>query len=156
MQVSQILDSKGDRVVTVAPDATIREVAERLRQERIGATLVRDHSGSLVGIVSERDIVSGMATDGAEILDKTAADLMNRSVITCGPESSTEELMEKMLSEKIRHLPVYEDDRLVGIVSIGDVVKSALADLKWREEILQRHVVTAVAWSTDDETDEDS
>ena len=155
MQVSQILDSKGDRLITVAPDATIREVAERLRQERIGATLIRDHDGTLLGILSERDIVAGMANEGAEVLNKSAADLMNRSVITCQPESSTEELMEKMLSEKIRHLPVCENDQLVGIVSIGDIVKSALAELKWREEVLQQQVVTAVAWSTDDESDEE-
>ena len=155
MQVSQILKSKGDRVFTVEPNVTIRDVASMLRQERIGALLVRERDGALLGIISERDIVTSIGKEGSEDLNKSSADLMNRSVITCGPESSTEELMEQMLSEQIRHLPVYEDTRLVGLVSIGDVVKSALAELKWREQTLRQHVVTAMGWSTDDDTDDE-
>lgn len=154
MQVSQILESKGDRVITIAPNTQVREIANMLRKENIGAALVSDPDGTMLGIVSERDIVHSIAEEGPETLNKSAADLMIRSVITCRPESSTVELMEQMLSEHIRHLPVYENTELVGIVSIGDVVKSALEELQLREAILQKHVITAAGWSTDDEADD--
>lgn len=151
MQVSDILKSKGDRVVTIGPEATIPDVANTLRREGIGAALVRDESGKLLGIVSERDIVHSIAEQGHETLSKSAADLMSRSLITCRPENSAEDLMEQMLSERIRHLPVYDDGALVGIISIGDVVGGALSELKWREKALQQHVVKAVGWSTDED-----
>jgi CBS domain-containing protein len=151
MQVSDILKSKGDRVVAVEPGVTVPEVAATLRRERIGAALVRDRDGALLGIVSERDIVRSIAEEGPESLNKSAADLMSRSLVTCGPENSTADLIEKMLAEQIRHLPVYDDGELVGIISISDVVKSALSELKWREKALQQQVVTAVGWSTDED-----
>ncbi|MDH3427924.1 MAG: CBS domain-containing protein [Rhodospirillales bacterium] len=151
MQVSEILQSKGERVVAIEPNAKVRDVASTLRRERIGAALVRDRDGALLGIVSERDIVRSIAEEGSEALSKSAADLMSRSVVTCRPESSTEELMEQMLAERIRHLPVYEDDELVGIISIVDVVKGVLTEMKWREKVLQQQVVTAVGWSTDED-----
>ena len=151
MQVSEILRSKGDRVVAIEPDAKVVDVAGTLRHEGIGAALVRDPDGALLGIVSERDIVRGLAEEGAATLDKRAADLMSRSVVTCQPESSTEELMEQMLAHQIRHLPVCENGELVGIVSVGDVVRGALSELKWREKVLQQQLVTAVGWSTDED-----
>ena len=151
MQVSEILQSKGDRVVAVEPQIKVRDIAGTLRKEGIGAALVKDRDGTMLGIVSERDIVSSIAEEGLESLNRSAADLMSRSVVTCRPDSSTEELMEQMLAERIRHLPVYEDDRLVGIVSIVDVVKGALSELKWREKVLRQQLVTAAGWSTDDD-----
>ena len=151
MQVSEILQSKGDRVVAVEPEIKVRDIAGTLRKEGIGAALVKDRDGTMLGIVSERDIVSSIAEEGLESLNRSAADLMSRSVVTCRPDSSTEELMEQMLAERIRHLPVYEDDRLVGIVSIVDVVKGALSELKWREKVLRQQLVTAAGWSTDDD-----
>ena len=151
MQVSDILQTKDDRLVAVEPDAKVRNIAETLKQERIGAVLVRDQEGALLGIVSERDIVRSIAELGPETLNKSAADLMTRSVVTTRPESGTEELMEQMLAERIRHLPVYEDGSLVGIISINDVLKSVLTELQWREKILRQQVVTAVGWSTDED-----
>ncbi len=151
MQVSEILQSKGDRVVAVEPQIKVRDIAGTLRKEGIGAALVKDRDGTMLGIVSERDIVSSIAEEGLESLNRSAADLMSRSVVTCRPDSSTEELMEQMLAERIRHLPVYEDDRLVGIISIVDVVKGALSELKWREKVLRQQLVTAAGWSTDDD-----
>jgi CBS domain-containing protein len=151
MQVSDILESKGDRVVAIEPDVKLGDVAGTLRREHIGAALVRDQAGAMVGIISERDIVRCIAEDGPEALDRSAADLMSRSVITCRPDSGLEELMEQMLSEQIRHFPVYQDDELVGIISIGDVVKGVLSELRWREQVLQQQVVTAVGWSTDED-----
>ena len=151
MQVSEILQSKGDRVVAIEPDASVGNVAGTLKQEGIGAVLVQGGDGKMLGIVSERDIVRSIAEDGPDALTKSAADLMSRSVVTCKPDSSTEELMEQMLAERIRHLPVYEDGDLVGIVSIVDVIKGALSELKWRETVLREQVVTAVGRSTDDD-----
>ncbi|MDJ0611668.1 MAG: CBS domain-containing protein [Kiloniellales bacterium] len=151
MQVSDILESKGDRVVAMHPEASVCDVAGTLKQEGIGAVLVRGRDGKMLGIVSERDIVREVAEEGAGALSKSAADLMSRSVVTCRPDSSTQELMEKMLAERIRHLPVYEGDELVGIVSIVDVVKGVLGDLKWRQEMLQKQVVKAVGWSTEED-----
>ena len=151
MQVSDILKSKGDRVVAVEPGTTVPEIAATLRQEGIGAVLVRDGDGAPLGIVSERDIVGCIAKEGAESLSKHAADLMSRSLVTCGPEDGTADLIEKMLAERIRHLPVYDDGELVGIISISDVVRAVLSELKWREEVLERQVVTAVGWSTEED-----
>ncbi|MDJ0894073.1 MAG: CBS domain-containing protein [Alphaproteobacteria bacterium] len=151
MQVSDILQSKGDRVVAVEPDARIRNVAETLKQERIGAALVRNRDGKLLGIVSERDIVRSIADEGTETLNRSAADLMTSSVVTTRPDCSAEDLMEQMLSEKIRHLPVYDNGSLVGIISVNDVLKSVLSELKWREKVLRQQVVTAVGWSTDED-----
>jgi len=151
MQVSDILRSKGDHVVAVEPGAKVRDVASTLNQKHIGAALVRDPDGAMVGIVSERDIVRSIAEDGPEALNKSASDLMSRSVVTCRPENSTEELMAQMLAEQIRHLPVCEGDKLVGIISISDVVKGALSELKWRETVLQQQVVTAAGWSADED-----
>ena len=151
MQVSDILESKGDRVVAMHPEASVCDVAGTLKQEGIGAVLVRGRDGKMLGIVSERDIVREVAEEGAGALSKSAADLMSRSVVTCRPDSSTQELMEQMLAERIRHLPVYEGDELVGIVSIVDVVKGVLGDLKWRQELLQKQVVKAVGWSTEED-----
>jgi len=150
MQVSEILQSKGGRVVAIEPDASVGKVAGTLKQEGIGAALVRGGDGKMLGIISERDIVRSIADDGPEALNRSAADLMSRSVVTCKPDSSTEDLMETMLAERIRHLPVYEDDELVGIVSVVDVLKGVLSDSKWREKVLRQQVVTAVGWSTDE------
>jgi CBS domain-containing protein len=155
MQVSEILQSKGDRIIDVQPAAKVLDVAETLRHEGVGAALVRDRDGALLGIISERDIVRRLAEDGEVTLGRSAADLMSTTVVTCQPANRIEEVMEQMLSEQIRHLPVCEDGRLVGIVSIGDVVKCALEDLRWREEVLCKHVVTAAGWSTDEDPEDD-
>lgn len=151
MQVLEILQTKGDRLIAVRPDTTVRDTANTLGRERIGVALVRDEVGALVGIISERDIVRSIAEHGQAALDMRVADLMSRSVVTCTPQHSTEELMEKMLAEHIRHLPVMQDDALVGVVSANDVMKSALSELKWREKVLQEQVVAAAGWSTDED-----
>lgn len=151
MHVLDILKTKGDRLITVRPDATVRDTADTLGRERIGVALIREQDGALSGIISERDIVRGIADHGPAALDMRVADLMTRSIVTCTPENSTEELVEKMLAEQIRHLPVMQDDALVGVVSVNDVMKSVLAELKQREKVLQEQVITAAGWSTDED-----
>ncbi|MDJ0936393.1 MAG: CBS domain-containing protein [Kiloniellales bacterium] len=151
MQVSEILAAKGDRVISIASVASVGDVASTLRREGIGAAVVKSEGKDMAGIISERDIVASLADHGPAALEMHAADLMNRSVITCTPESSTQEIMEQMLMGQIRHLPVVKGDALVGMISVGDVVKAVLSELKWMTKVLQDQVVTAAAWSTDED-----
>ena len=151
MRVSDLLEAKGDRVVSVGPSARISEVASVLRREDIGAVLVREEDGEVVGIVSERDIVDGLAKSGPSVLDQSAAELMTRSLVVCQPSSGTEEIMEQILTSRIRHLPVMQDGVLVGIISVADVVRAVLSELRWKTKVLQDHVATAVGWSTDED-----
>ena len=151
MQVSEILAAKGDRVISIGSAATVGEVAMTLQREGIGAAVVKGNGKDLAGIISERDIVACLAKHGPAALDMHAADLMNRTVITCTPESTTEDLMEKMLMGQIRHLPVVNGDAVIGMISIGDVVRAGLSELKWMTKVLQDQVATAAAWATDED-----
>ena len=151
MQVSEILAAKGNRVISIASAASVCEVASTLRREGIGAAVVKSDGKEMAGIISERDIVASVAEHGPAALEMHAADLMNRTVITCTPESSTQEIMEQMLMGQIRHLPVVQGEALVGMISVGDVVKAVLSELKWMTKVLQDQVVTAAAWSTDED-----
>ncbi len=151
MQVSEILAAKGNRVISIASAASVCEVASTLRREGIGAAVVKSDGKEMAGIISERDIVASVAEHGPAALEMHAADLMNRSVITCTPESSTQEIMEQMLMGQIRHLPVVQGEALVGMISVGDVVKAVLSELKWMTKVLQDQVATAAAWSTDED-----
>jgi len=151
MQVADIIKTKGDRVVAIAPDRTVGEAASTLGRERIGAAVVQDKNGAVLGIISERDIVRAIAEYGAAALEMSVSDLMSRSVVTCTRASSTEDLLEQMIASQIRHLPVIEDSALVGIVSVSDVVKGVLSQLKWQNKALQEQVVTAATWSTDED-----
>ncbi|HAJ46727.1 MAG TPA: inosine-5-monophosphate dehydrogenase, partial [Alphaproteobacteria bacterium] len=122
MTVAKILRSKGSYVETVRPETSLQEVAERLAKRRIGALLVTDSNGKVLGIVSERDIVFALASAGGMALQRRADDVMTRGVVTCISTDKAEDLMETMTQGRFRHLPVVEDGRLLGIVSIGDVV----------------------------------
>jgi len=151
MQVSDILEKKGDRVVSIDQTATISAVAERLSQERVGALVVKANGGELTGIISERDIVRGLAKHGPAAMDLPVSELMSQSLITCTPKSSTEDIMAQMLEKQIRHLPVIRDNALVGIISIGDVVKAVLSEFRWMTKVLQDQVVAAAGRSADEE-----
>lgn len=150
MQVSDILKSKGRRIVSVDAKASVTDITAVLKAEGIGAVVVLGGEDDLLGIVSERDIVGAIAQQGEGALRLTAADLMSRSVVTCTPESSTTEIMEQMLEHQIRHLPVSSDGSLVGIISIGDVVRSVHGEMKWMTQVLHDQVVTSAGWATDE------
>ncbi len=139
MKVADILAHKGNRVVTIKSDASVRTAVKRLALERIGALVVSDDGEHVDGIVSERDIVLALAEEGAEILDpsRRVEELMTRSVRVCTPEDSVAHLMKVMTLHRIRHLPVVADGRLVGIVSIGDVVKNRLEELEMETSVLR-------------------
>ncbi len=140
IRISQILKSKGDRVVTIAPDTTLAEVVDVLKRERIGAVVVTEEKGGLVGIISERDVAHGLAEHGADLLAKRVAELMTSPVVTCTPGSSVEEVMKEMTVGRFRHLPVVKDDMLLGIISIGDVVKNRLEELETETAMLQEYI----------------
>lgn len=151
MQVADILNDKGGRVVTTQPQAPVASVSQTMQDEHIGAILVKDRSDAIVGIISERDIVRSIAEKGPSALDLTVSELMTSPVISCTTGTDIEELMESMIDSRIRHLPVVDDGALVGIVSIGDVVKSVVAELKWVKNALKGQVIQSAAWSTDED-----
>ena len=126
MKVASILKSKGGRVVTMRPDSSITSVIQRMKLERIGAIVISADGEKIDGIVSERDIVYGLAEQHGDLLALKAADVMTRDVITCAPEDQIRQVMARMTHSRIRHVPVLDGGRLRGIVSIGDVVKNRL------------------------------
>src|SRR6266700_2909687 len=126
MTIAAILKHKGHAVIIIEPTATVPEVATKLTDHRIGAVLVMDRAEQLLGIVSERDIVRSLAINGPRTLEMTAGQLMTRAVHLAHPEMTVEEAMRKMTLGRIRHLPVMHDGTVVGMVSIGDVVKSRI------------------------------
>lgn len=138
--IARILDRKGHDVATATPRQTVTEVVAALRERDIGALVVVDDDGRVVGIVSERDVVRRIAQVGGDVLDLHVEDVMTSPVHTCAPSSTTDELMEEMTERRIRHLPVCEDDRLVGIVSIGDVVKERFEELRHQNRQLEDYV----------------
>ena len=141
MYVRDILSTKGNRCTTIKPDAKIAATSILLAQQRIGAAVVTDAADNIVGIISERDIVRGLASHGGAVADLSVADLMTRDVRTCAPSDTIADIMVVMTAHRIRHLPVLEDGRLAGIVSIGDVVKYRLDEAKLEVESLRDYVL---------------
>ena len=140
MQVKLILKNKGAEVATIRPDALISEVVDRLRSKRIGVLVVSRASRDIAGIVSERDIVAGLAEQGAGLLDQPVESIMTRQVRTCSPDDTVTFVMEMMTDRRIRHIPVLRDGVLAGIVSIGDAVKSRLQELEYEATHLREYI----------------
>jgi CBS domain-containing protein len=122
MTVSTILADKGREVVTIEPGATLADAVQLLAEKRIGAALILGADRRLVGVISERDIVQALAARGAAVLDEPVSQTMTRMVETCNESETIGNIMERMTAGKFRHVPVVDQGRLVGIVSIGDVV----------------------------------
>lgn len=137
MTVDDLLAAKGREVVTVPPDAGIRLVLNRLRSHRIGALVVSEDGVHLDGIISERDIVNALAERGVTLLDLRARDVMTRSVRTCSKTDSVKRVMAEMTQHRNRHLPVVSAGRIVGLVSIGDVVKNRLEEIELETGVLR-------------------
>ena len=143
MTIAAILRHKGNEVAQVAPTATIADVARRLAEKRIGAILVMDSADQLLGIVSERDIVSALAEHGVRTLEMTAAQLMTRNLHTAHLQTTVAQAMAQMTNRRIRHLPVLDHGRLVGIVSIGDIVKARMDQQEQENDSLKAYVAGA-------------
>jgi CBS domain-containing protein len=122
MFVSDILSQKGGLVFSVTPGTTVTEIAKQLSVRRIGSVLILNDQSSVVGIVSERDLVRALATHGAKAMELEARQVMTRDVVTCHPDDSIDEVMQTMTSGRFRHIPVVHHGELLGLVSIGDVV----------------------------------
>ena len=141
MSIQSILDHKGSKVVTIAPDTRVGAAAHRLRLEQIGAIIVVTSDGRIEGILSERDIVHGLTEHGAAVTDLPVSALMSRNVHTCRPTAEIRDVMRLMTLHRIRHVPVVENGVLRGIVSIGDVVKSRLEDMELETNVLRDYAV---------------
>ena len=140
MSVATILNEKGTEVATAPAETTLAEIARQLHQRRIGAVVITGPGGTIEGIVSERDIVSGIAKAGPEVLGRPVGEVMTRDVHTCDPGDSIYEIMNVMTEHRIRHLPVVVDGELQGIVSIGDVVKQRIAEVEFEASEMKRYI----------------
>jgi CBS domain-containing protein len=143
MTVNDILSQKGNQVLTIEPAATLATAVQTLAQRRIGALVVTGADHRIVGIISERDIVRVLGEKGTAVLGAPVAEVMTRKVVTCGRNETIAEIMERMTGGKFRHVPVIEHGRLVGIVSIGDVVKARLSELEYEQDALREYIRTA-------------
>ena len=143
MFVNAILSTKGCDVVTIEPTSTLRAAAKLLAERNIGALVVTGADRRVIGIVSERDIVHGLATHGAAALELPLTDVMTRRVSTCSPSDTICSVMERMTEGKFRHLPVLDQGRLAGIVSIGDVVKHRLQQMETEQSAIIDYIQTA-------------
>ena len=140
MSVASILKHKGHEIASVAPTARVPEIVQTLADKRIGAVLVRDAAGQLMGIVSDRDIVRCLARDGAAAMDMTAAQLMTSNLHTVTLAASVADAMTRMTESRVRHLPVLDDGELVGLISIGDVVLARLEEQAGEVDSLKAYV----------------
>jgi CBS domain-containing protein len=143
MTVARILAEKGREVVTTQPHRTLKEVVELLAAKGVGAVVVSDASMSVLGILSERDVVRVIAQNGAAALDNQVSRYMTPKVITVTRDDTVDHLMQTMTQGRFRHLPVVEDGRLIGIVSIGDVVKRHVDALDTERQALKEYIATA-------------
>ena len=142
MTVRAILDTKGHQVESIQPGAKLSAAVKILGERRIGAVLVTN-LGRIEGILSERDIVRVLAERGAAVLDETVSNVMTRKVVSCRQSDTVGAIMEMMTLGKFRHLPVVEDGKVVGLISIGDVVKWRVQEYEREQEALREYIKTA-------------
>jgi CBS domain-containing protein len=143
MTVRAMLSRKGSDVVTIAPTATLSEAVKLLATRRIGAVVVTGADHRVAGILSERDIVRVLAERGPSVLDENVAAVMTRKVMTCTSADTIALVMERMTAGKFRHLPVVEQGKLAGVISIGDVVKSRVEEIEGETNALREYIATA-------------
>ena len=147
MNVKTILAAKkrnlGGDIICIEPTADLASAAKLLSKHRIGAVLIRGPGGRLAGILSERDIVRALSENGAEALARPVGQVMTREVATCGEDDSVASIMERMTAGKFRHLPVVNAGELVGLISIGDVVKQRVEEIEGESEAMRDYIRTA-------------
>jgi CBS domain-containing protein len=142
MNVNAILKLKGRAVSTARPDASLLDIVQKLGAKKIGAIVVVGDNGNVAGIISERDVIRAVAEHGTAALSLNVSEFMTRSVVSCPETSAIDELMEMMTKGRFRHLPVIEEGALVGIVSIGDVVKHHLAEVEMEVSAMRNYLAT--------------
>lgn len=143
MNVKTILAAKGGEVVTIEPTADLAAATQMLSANRIGAVLIRGAGGHIAGILSERDIVRALASNGAAALSLPVGQVMTREVMTCHEDETIGDVMERMTAGKFRHLPVVNKGKLVGLISIGDVVKQRVDEIEHESQALRDYIRTA-------------
>ena len=143
MYVSEILKTKGADVITTGPAETVAATARLLNVKRIGALLVRDAKDKVIGVISERDIIHGIAVHGERALDMQVRELMTSEVISCKPADTISAVMKTMTVHRCRHLPVIDEGDLKGIISIGDVVKNRLEETELEARVLRDYVLAS-------------
>jgi CBS domain-containing protein len=142
MSVAEILRGKPSRLIGLTEDRSVAEAAQLLTQEKIGAVVVRNAGGEMVGILSERDIVRAIARQGPAVIGQPIVGLMTRDVICCAPEDTVADVMAKMTERRFRHLPVRQNGRLIGMVSIGDVVKARVEEAEGEAAQLREYIAS--------------
>ena len=140
MKVRTMLAQKGDRILTIKTDATIASAIEILKAEKIGALVASDDGLTVQGILSERDVVRGLVTHGPGLLNMRVAEFMTSAVKTCSLGDDIQDIMSQMTRSRIRHLPVLDEGKLCGMISIGDVVKNRLEELEAEANALRDYV----------------
>lgn len=143
MTVSNILAAKGRNVITIQPGATLAEAAKLLAEKRIGALLILGADYRIIGILSERDIVRTIAERGANALDEVVGTAMTRDVVTCKDAETVSSIMDRMTAGKFRHMPVVDQDRAVGMISIGDVVKYRVREMEHDAARMREYILSA-------------
>ena len=143
MKVTAILAAKGSAIVSIDPGADLVAAAKLLSERRIGAVVIRGAGGRLAGILSERDIVRAVSEHGASALTLPVSQVMTRNVVTCGEDDSCASIMEQMTARKFRHMPVLSNGKLVGLISIGDVVKQRVEEIERESEALRDYIRSA-------------
>lgn len=140
MILEQILKEKGGQVFSVAESATLKEAADLLDSRKVGAMVILSEAGAVIGVISERDIVRNIARIGAAALKCTVGEVMTRNVVTARAHETLEAAMDRMTDRRIRHLPVVEGGRLLGVVSIGDLVKWRIAEAQSEVEAVRSYI----------------
>lgn len=141
MRVADVLKGKGNAIKTIDPTATMKELAERLRAEDVGAMVVGSGRGDFQGIITERDVVRGFAAYGQALETLRVSDFMSRKVVTCSPDDAISAVARIMTERRIRHLPVHDGAGLVGIVSIGDVLKRRIDEVQLEANVLRDYAI---------------
>jgi CBS domain-containing protein len=142
MSVAAILRGKPDRLVGLEENRSLAEATQLLTRERIGALIVRNKAGDMIGILSERDIVRAIAKDGAAVIDRPVSTIMTREVVCVTPEDDIAEVMSLMTERRFRHLPVRRGAGLIGMVSIGDVVKQRVEEAEGEAQQLREYIAS--------------
>jgi len=142
MNVAAILKEKGRGVFTAQPEAPLQEIARELTRNGVGCIVLVDDKGAICGIVSERDIVRAAAQGGSKVLESPVSKVMTKDVIICQEADTIDQLMAEMTVRRVRHIPVVENGKLVGIVSIGDVVKHRIAEAEMEAAAMRAYIAT--------------
>ena len=142
MKISELLNKKSDEILRISLSSNIEDATKSMTQHNVGALFVEDGPNNIVGIISERDIVIGIAKRGANLQQCTVSELMTADLISCSPDNTVNEAMGMMTNRRVRHLPVFEDSKLVGLVSIGDLVKYRIMEVQAEADAMRAYIAS--------------